>query len=136
MDNLWYKYKNILHINRHTLHSIGVGFVSFFILYLITKFWGISVCPIKNIFGISCFGCGLTRGFISILHLDIKSAFSYNVMSLPLFVCISIYCILCVVDIVFEKKYINKIEKQLSKKYMYIVYVFILLVSAILNNIF
>lgn len=38
-------------------------------------------CPIRWITGISCAGCGMTRAYLSLLHLDIKSAFIYH----PLF---------------------------------------------------
>ncbi len=35
-------------------------------------------CPIKYITGISCLGCGMTRAWISVLHLDLKGAFYYH----------------------------------------------------------
>lgn len=38
-------------------------------------------CPILWITGISCAGCGMTRAWISLLHLDFKAAFHYH----PLF---------------------------------------------------
>ena len=38
-------------------------------------------CPIKFVTGISCPGCGMTRAWISVLHLDFKLAFYYH----PLF---------------------------------------------------
>ena len=39
------------------------------------------LCPFKNIFGLPCPGCGMTRAFLSVLHLDVKSAFHFH----PLF---------------------------------------------------
>ncbi len=39
-------------------------------------------CPLKYITGISCMGCGMTRAYISLLKMDIASAFYYH----PLFV--------------------------------------------------
>lgn len=38
-------------------------------------------CPIRWITGISCAGCGMTRAYLSLLHLDIRQAFIYH----PLF---------------------------------------------------
>ncbi len=134
MDNLWYKTKNIDSRKRHTLHSLGVGFVFFVVLFLLTKLFSISLCPIKNIFGASCFGCGMTRGFISILNLDFKTAFEYNVLSIPLFVSIALYCIFSLIDFFLDKNYVYIIEKQLAKKYMYLIYIIILIMATILNN--
>ena len=38
-------------------------------------------CPIKFLTGISCMGCGMTRAYLSLLHLDFGGAFRYH----PLF---------------------------------------------------
>lgn len=35
-------------------------------------------CPFKNLFGIPCAGCGMTRAFIALIQLDFKSAFNYH----------------------------------------------------------
>jgi hypothetical protein len=37
-----------------------------------------SLCIIKNLTGKECWGCGLTRAFLSVLHLDFKRAMEYN----------------------------------------------------------
>ena len=136
MDTLWHKYKKITNKKRHTLHSLGVGFVFFGILFFLTKIYSVSLCPIKNAIGVSCFGCGMTRGFISILKLDFKAAIKYNVLSIPLFVGIALYFLFSLLDIFFDKNYIDIIEKQLAKKYMYVLYVTVLIVATILNNVF
>lgn len=49
-------------------------------LYFVFSILGIG-CPIKWATGISCAGCGMTRAYLSLLHLDIKHAFLYH----PLF---------------------------------------------------
>lgn len=48
--------------------------------YIVLSILGIG-CPIKWVTGISCAGCGMTRAYLSLLHLDIKHAFIYH----PLF---------------------------------------------------
>ncbi len=136
MVNLWYKLKYSERKKRLTLHRLGVGFVFFIILFVITKVFSGSLCLVKNIFGISCFGCGLTRAFISILKFEFKKAFEYNVLGIPLFISIVIYSICALIDIFFDKNYVFAIENQLAKKYMYFIYVIILIISVILNNIF
>ena len=45
-----------------------------------------TVCLFKNIFGIPCPGCGMTRAFLFIAHGDIRSALELNVNSLAVFV--------------------------------------------------
>lgn len=47
-------------------------------------------CPIRWITGISCAGCGMTRAYLSLLHLDIKNAFTYHPLfwSVPLVILI------------------------------------------------
>lgn len=134
MDSRWYNTKNINSRKRHTLHSLGVGFVFFVFLFILTKFFSVSLCPIKNFFGISCFGCGMTRGFISVLNLDFKTAFEYNVLSIPLFVSIALYFVFSLIDYIFDKNFVYVIEKQLAKKYMYLVYIIVLIIATILNN--
>lgn len=52
------------------------------IALLILLFWVFSIpCPIKFLTGISCAGCGMTRAWLSVLHLDFSAAIDYH----PLF---------------------------------------------------
>ena len=136
MDSRWHKKELIKIRKRHTLHSLGVGFVFFVILFVLTKIFSASLCPVKTFLGISCFGCGMTRGFISILHFDFKSAFGYNVLSIPLFIGIALYSVFSIIDVFSDKNYIFNLERQLSKKYMYPIYAVILIISTILNNLY
>ncbi|MDD2320045.1 MAG: DUF2752 domain-containing protein [Geobacteraceae bacterium] len=39
---------------------------------------GPSLCLIKNLFGIECPGCGLTRAFSALAHGDILAAMQFN----------------------------------------------------------
>lgn len=120
---------------KQTLHSLGVGLVFFIFLFIFTKVFSISLCPINALFGINCFGCGMTRGFIAILSLNFESAYQYNVLSIPVFFSIFLYCLLAIIDIIFNKDYIFILENQLSKKYMFPIYTVILFTATILNNI-
>lgn len=36
------------------------------------------ICIIKNITGRECPNCGMTRAFLSILHLEFETAYQYN----------------------------------------------------------
>lgn len=44
-----------------------------------------SVCLLKDIFGIPCPGCGLTRAFLFLAHGDLRSAMELNANSLLVF---------------------------------------------------
>lgn len=63
-------------INKDVLMAV-FAVVAF---YIVLSILGIG-CPIKWVTGISCAGCGMTRSYLSLLHLDIKHAFIYH----PLF---------------------------------------------------
>ncbi len=56
-------------------------------------------CPIRFITGISCPGCGMTRAWLSALHLDFKSAFYYH----PLFFTVPI-----IILVILCKNHVNK----------------------------
>ncbi len=135
MVNHWYNIKNNIKSKKYSLRCIGAGIILFMVLYVLTKVYKCSLCPVKYLFGISCFGCGLTRSFISVLHLDFISATKYNVMSVPLFFSIAIYLSIYFLDVILNKNYIKVIDKILSHKYMYIVYIVFLILNIYLNDI-
>lgn len=39
-----------------------------------------SICLFKNIFGVDCYGCGITRAVLSGIHFNFRTAFEYNKM--------------------------------------------------------
>ena len=48
-----------------------------------------TVCLFQNVFGVKCWGCGMTRAILSSLHLDFYAAWQYNklfVIVLPLLI--------------------------------------------------
>ena len=42
---------------------------------------GRSICLSQLLFGVECFACGLTRGIMHLIHLDLENAFAYNMAS-------------------------------------------------------
>lgn len=119
---------------EQALRSVGCGAALFMVLFAITKHFNGSLCIFKNLFGFSCIGCGLTRGFVSVLKLNFKSAAEYNILSVPIFAGIVIYSFFALIDFVFDKEFILSLEKQLSKGYMYILYVAVLAAAFAFNN--
>lgn len=71
------------------------------VLYLLK-----TTCPIKEILGIECLGCGMTRATLSALRLDFKTAFAYHRMfwSTPL-----LYLFFLLDGRLFEQKWLNTI---------------------------
>lgn len=48
-----------------------------------------SICLFKNLFGIECYGCGITKAVIATIQLDFVRAFNYNkliVVVMPLII--------------------------------------------------
>ena len=48
-----------------------------------------SICLFKNLFGIECYGCGITKAVIASIQLDFIRAFEYNkliIVVMPLMV--------------------------------------------------
>lgn len=134
MVNPWRKYKAASKRKKTALHSLLAGLGFFSVIYIVTKIFSITLCPIQNIFGKDCFGCGLSRGFVAILSFDLKTATEHHVLSIPLFVSILIYSVICILDIMLDKNNLEKIEAFLTKKYMLAVYLIILFLSACLNQ--
>ena len=44
------------------------------------------VCIHRLVFNRPCAGCGLTRSFVSFAHGDVKAAYSYHRLGIPLFI--------------------------------------------------
>lgn len=63
-----------------------------FLVYMIPIegiFNGKSICLFKNVFGVECWGCGITRAIFSALYLRFADAWEYNhlvVIVLPILV--------------------------------------------------
>ena len=134
MVSLWHKYKSAPKRQQKALQSLFAGLLYFFVLYIATYVIKGSLCPIKRIFGFSCFGCGLTRGFVSILHFDLKTAIRLNILSVPIFAGIVIHSVLCITDIIFNRKDLETISVICSRKYMFVIYLVILVISTIINH--
>ena len=91
-------------------------------------------CIFKDIFGICCSGCGLTRSFKSILNLDFYSAFKYNILGIPLFIIGIIVCFNLIIDTIKNNNNTINYTLNIFKKY-YIIIIILLIVTMIINNI-
>ncbi len=77
------KKQNILNFK-----SVMIIFIVIGILSLVSYYLGFSICVFYNVTGVYCPSCGMTRAFVSLMHLDFKSAFMYNPMFIVVFLAI------------------------------------------------
>lgn len=68
-----------LQITKRLKIFIIANIILLCILYLIPiKKLNIQLCLYKLITGKECFNCGMTRAFLSVLHLNFKEAINFN----------------------------------------------------------
>ena len=52
---------------------------------------GRSICIYTNITGKNCYGCGMTRALMHILHFDFTAAWAYNKLAFAVFPLIALF---------------------------------------------
>jgi hypothetical protein len=72
---------------------------------------GPTICVFKNLLGIECPGCGMTRAFSCILHGDLVAAISYNRLVAIVF---PLFCLVLIKDIF---SLFGSLLNQLWKRY-------------------
>lgn len=82
--------------HKKILTCIIFNIIIFIILFSIPAKLGIlnNICLFKIITGKECWNCGMTRAFLSIMHLNFKEAFNYNnkvIIVFPLTIILYIY---------------------------------------------
>ena len=90
-------------------------------------------CLFKTILSIPCPGCGLTRAFRELFQGHILNALNYNILSIPIFIFLSVYTIIIFVDLITKKNYLNKY--LLFFKRHYIILIILVIISFIINII-
>lgn len=94
-------------------------------------------CIFKQVTGIACPACGMTRAFNSILFLNFVNALYYNILSIPLFIFITLSIVILIYEIIFNKfVYIPKLLESLSNKFVILILFLCIFISFIINNIF
>ncbi len=51
----------------------------------------VTLCVIKNVTGLPCAGCGLTRAFVYLMHGNIQSAVKHNPLIIPVGLLLVLY---------------------------------------------
>lgn len=92
------------------------------------------VCVFKKYLNINYPGCGLTRAFKSILSFDLITATKYNVLSIPLFICMIIFIFSIIKDVVLNKETTIVFLNNIFKRH-YVILLIIIFITMIINNI-
>ena len=83
------QYPNVFNrgTNWKLLKDIGILIIPA-VLYFIPIEWldnGHPICLVKNIWGVECFGCGITRAIVSVVQLNFEAAYGYNKLIIIVF---------------------------------------------------
>ncbi len=107
--------------------------IEFGLLFLYMK-CGVSVpCMIKSFTGFRCPTCGMTRAIMAIFKGNVIESISFNIMGIPLVILLIIMDVLVIIDVIGNKKYLNRFWIRFSKGYVVLILVFV--ISMIVNNI-
>lgn len=118
---------------KNRLFKLGILLtlvLSFYIFVILRVNVG---CFFKEVFGIRCVSCGLTRAFISIIHFEFINALKYNILSILIFVFLSIFSVLLIIDIILNRNMSFNLIKYLSR--YYILMIILVIVTTVINNI-
>ena len=85
-----------------------------FAVLAITDFY---VCPVKYFLHIPCPGCGLTRGFVSILHFRFTAAFYDNILSIPIFLILGCAVLFTLIDLLFHTRILASLHDYKLTKF-------------------
>lgn len=119
-----YKYINILKKKAKFIIPILIVFFSYAVL-VPYFFKGYSTCLLKELVGIPCPGCGMTRAYLSLLRLDFKKAFYFH----PLFWTIPFIVIMIVFQ---EISFWNRLYKN---KWIWIILIILFITVYIIRMI-
>lgn len=123
-------------LDDYIYYSLIITCILLLILAVIYKYFfydfKIGYCAIYDKLGIYCPGCGCTRAFEALLHLNIKASIYYNpTVFYSVIILVSFLLTQTIDRIVKSKKYIM----PYSNFYLY-TGIFIMLLNCIIRNIF
>lgn len=125
---------------RITLFLILAGYIWIYFNYTnrLADKGQFTVCLFKNITGIPCPSCGITRSIISLMHLDLNNAFHWNPLGFLALVAMIVFPVWIMTDMFFRKNSLfaayKRMERFFQQRWVAISSAFIILLIW-LNNI-
>ena len=74
---------------------------------------GKPICLSQLLAGRECFGCGITRGIMHLIHLELEEAFAYNMLS---FIVLPLLCLIWIQWFIKELKLYIFIKQKRNDK--------------------
>ena len=106
-------------MNKHLTILLLLGYCWIIFSYFTEGQTELVVCPFRLITGISCPGCGLTRGIIAFLHGEIAKSISYNILSIPIAIAMfGFSCTLCY-DYITKSFFTMRLFETINKWFSY-----------------
>ena len=81
------KHLGSLKVNWRLVQDMGIV-ITPLVLFFVPMEWLTgkhSLCLIKNLFGVECWGCGMTRAIVSTVQFQFVRAYSYNKLIVVVF---------------------------------------------------
>ena len=113
-------------------YTIIIAFIAYGV-YFLNKVYGIGfICVSRELTGLYCSGCGMTRAVLSLLKLDFYQAFRYNAFSVILIPILFFYFYGVVYAYCFNEK--NFIAQKIPMMF-WVVIIVLMLIYGVLRNI-
>ena len=104
-------------MNKNIIITLRISGITFLLIILFLK----PVCRLKKITNIPCPICGVTRGILYFLKLDLLNAIKSNILSIPIFILGILFYILYFYSIAFKTKTVYKYYNYFVRNYKLII---------------
>ena len=95
---------------------LSINILLLILLYNLPLETGRSLCVFKAITGKECYNCGMTRAFLSIIHLNFEQAYNYNWRVVFVFPCTVLVYLYEWSKFIFGKKWLKNFCKKIGNK--------------------